>query len=230
MRWLVAPVALLMLAGCGGGSAPDDDTPTTTPAPQTYTPKQLEAALPEAGDIPGGTRIGVRCPQDAEACTTYPQGTVAVTAHVDPASPVGAEQVQDPATPIDFVAVQARRQADAAAASDAIKDARSFNEPYEGEFDLPERKTDDGGIIRPARGKGSIDDVTIDGWTGVVARRTETSSRSKTDQGLLIATISLSSGRTSVTAFVSLSAAQREPDAAVDLADGLVRDYIERLG
>lgn len=61
------------------------------------------------------------------------------------------------------------------------------------------------------------------------AARTEKSSDSSGDEGLLVATVTLVSGTTTAGAFVSLSASGCAPDAAVDLADRLVRDYLDRL-
>lgn len=225
----VLVAALALLAGCGGGSGSDATKPTTKPAPKVYTLKQLESALPKLEDIPGASKITRRCPQDKTDCEAYRKDTVATTATIEPASLVGAEQVRVRATPMDFVALHGIRQDDTAAATKAVASARKLQEPYVGTFDLPKRRVGEG-VVPATHGKGSVDKLSIDAWTGIVAARTEFASDAKSDQGLLIATVHVASGRTSVTVFVSLSAAGREPGAATELADNLVRSYLQRLG
>jgi hypothetical protein len=228
-RLAVLVAALALVAGCGGSSSSDAEAPATKPAPQAYTLKQLESAMPAVEDIPGATEISLRCPQDKKGCEPYGKDTAVITGSVEAASPVGAEQVQNQATPKDFVAVHGGLHANAAAAIKAVEATRKANVPYVGAYDLPERKSG-GGTVAAVRGKGALDKMSIDAWSGMAADRTEVASHAKSDQGLLIGMIHLANGRTSVTVFVSLSAAGRESGAAVDLADSLMRSYLQQLG
>ena len=225
-------VVLSLVAACGGGSdtrgsgEPTSATPKTSaaPAPPTAsTLADLAAALPTASHLPTGITLARTCPADGEGCDQYPDNVVVVEGNAEPASPEGAENVKDQATPKDFLAVQGVFYADAAAAQESIGEAREGVEQYVGTYDVTR---DDG---RKSRGTGAIDELEIDGWTGIASERTEVSSDSEKDQGLLVSTIKLVNGQASVVAFVSLSAAGRAPTAAKDLADVLVHDYLVRL-
>lgn len=231
-RWIVMMTltALALVAGCGGGGdggSDDSAAPTraTTPAPLPagYSPDDLSAALPTAADLPAGLTLSRTCPEAGKGCEMYPDGLVVAEIDAEPASPVGAEQVRDQATPLDFVSVQGQTYADAQAAAGAIGETRENLARFVGAYDV---KQDAG---RTSRGEGALRELRIGAWSGLAHQRTEVSSDADTDQGLLVAMSSLSSGTNRVAAFVSLSAAERDPDAAADLADSLVREYIERL-
>lgn len=224
--WMTLTV-LVLTAGCGGGSDPAEPAgataTATTASPASYSAAELVAALPTAKDLPGGLTLSRTCPADDEGCTMYPKGLVVAEIEAEPASPVGAEQIQDQVTPKDFVAVQAQRYPDATAAATVDRTIDDDLHKFEGAYEVTR---DDG---RTSRGKGSMDELEIGAWTGLVHRRTEVSSDADTDKGLLIATSTLTSGLYRLTVFVSLSAAGREPVAAADLGDSLLREYIERL-
>lgn len=225
---LAGVVSVLLLAGCGGGPAPSSGSATPAPtvtsaAPTSYTTAQLRSALPAVQDIPGAAALLLSCPGDGQECDPYPEGTAVVQASIEPASPKGAARVQDQQTPLDFVAVHGTPHASSADVTKALRQTRDGQRKYQDDYAV---KLDDG---RTMRGTGSTATLTIGVWNGVKTQRTEKYRPSKDDKGLLVATAWVAHGRTSANAFVSLSAAGRDPSAAADLAEQLVRNYVKKL-
>lgn len=227
----VAIAASVLVASCGGGdtgpsgptsSSPTTSSPATVTAPAAYDLATLKAAMPTQADLPAGTTLSRVCPGGGEGCDMYPETLAVAEIRAEPASPEGAARVKDQATPLDFVSVQGAVYDDAASATAATESGRAAGAEYEGSYEI----TANG---RTSRGVGSTVDAAIGQWKGASSRRTEKSSDSADDEGLLVASLTLANGTNRAGAFVSLSAAGRDPDAAVDLADRLVREYLDRL-
>ena len=237
MRRHVAPAAILLilLAACGGTnsdpSSAGDPGPSTSPAaPAVYTAAQLNAALPGEADLSAGLELNFRCPEKVKdtkkpnpLCPPASE-TDAFSAggDVDAASAEGAEQVVNPTNPRDFFAINVQSFSSDAEAEKSFDDGRAAQVAYDGSYDLkPEG----------AVGVGAFDEVAVGQWTGYSMARTATRAGSPaSDQGLLVTSIGVRSGTSLVYAFVSLSAAERDEGAATELADSLLRDYLERLG
>ena len=228
----VLVVASVLLTGCGGGSSEPEKAATSAP-PKVYTGEQLQAAMPKLADFPKGATKGFECPHDKDSCGPS-DGSVSysILVGIEPVNTVAQEQAlaANPATPVDGAAVNVQLHNTDAEADAAHARFRKSNAAYEGDYDIPAEKTDRG-TIPGSKGTGSIRPLTIGAWKGFVVERTVVSPKGSSSEPIqLIAQTYLVKGRASAGSFASLSAGGRDAAAAKELADSLIREYLERLG
>lgn len=239
LRASAAALALVLLAGCGGGSTSEADEPvkaeTTTPAPpKDYTLKQLKAALPGKGDVADALKVTHVCPgEDKDFCGTPKEGKAA---SVDiQLTPVGAEtntQIEgavNEAVTEDSVYVFAWRHDSAAEAEKSVVETQAEVEDYNGAYDVKEAK--DGRFITPGeKGAGTVATLSIDGWDGVIGSRTGSFSFGDDGMQRQYTQLQVASGRTSI----SVSVGRQDKDQPAEYADTLARklltDYLTKLG
>jgi hypothetical protein len=222
----VLPVVLALgvLAGCGS-SAGSDPAPVKTTTPTAYTVAQMTAALPKVQDVPNGTSVALRCPQDKDRCGSAPDEIDAlVLIGVESGSPVAAEKAANLA--IDLVAVEVDVDETAAAAAKSLARNRKGDDAYDGAYDIADQKYASG-TVPGEKGRGAVRDFAIDAFEGYRLDRT---IDGLLPEGVQATEIRLRQGTATVNVQAKLSSGGRSDEAAGELAESVMRDYLQRLG
>ena len=232
-RWrsmAVVVAGLLLVAGCGGGSDEPRATATTTASPEppvVRTIDDLAAALPERGQVPGAAKQLDACGADDEC----PDAAVSVTYGLEPSlSDAEVKRQYDVYILPEVATVAATAWKDADAAAAGLAKARDGE--LVGTYSTKGKETSDTGYTFGAKGKATIEDVTVAGWSGYLNRREEvlTSPEGGSDTPpLAVTVVHVSDGSSTVKVTVQVLAGGATAASSESAARQLAEDYIARL-
>lgn len=231
-------IASVLLAACGGGS---DEPSGTAPTPKAaasssptsdrvYAVEELAAALPRSSQVPTGDRKIASCPGGDSCQADTASVTIELTRPVDPKE---QEALAAKEFSKDFVQVTATASTDDAATTATLVKIRDVAARYDGSFDLPAEKTSDTTYTPAEKGEGTLDDLTLEGWTGFVSARDVTFADPQgegTTYPYQSTQVHLVKGTTLVSCYVTVMTEPRGAGAATDMARRLATEYIQRLG
>lgn len=224
-RLISVALALVVLAGCGGGSEGDPaERSIATPAPRAYTFEELKAALPSADEVDGGLEVEFTCPEDKDRCLDGPS-SASVFIDLEAATPELTEKQANLGVNSVHVDVQTDPDEDAAKTQQAKR--RTSFERYDGAYDIPREDIDSGGYIPAEKGNGAFEDASSGVFTGYRLSRTATS---EVQGKYFYSQIDVRSGSASVTVAAILGADGRTLADAEMLASKVLADYLKRLG
>lgn len=224
--------ALLLLAGGCGSSASvagrsQPQRPPSTPTLAVHGPDQLEAAMPSAGDLPGGYEILVDCqaPEDPGCEMGAAPGVYNVlTASGRPGTDNWGLADSIYVVAVSFTASEA--------ATDFVADFRQSTErDFTGTIAVKARTDGETGIVPGERGTGSLNSFSAGDWHGNLATKTSrlTDATGKTSPLGVYATITASSGRAMLTISTVHWTGERDVATAAEEVRALFGDYLARL-
>ena len=238
-RTVAALVLVSVLSACSGGGSDDPAATPTSAAPSTgstpeqpqrvYAVEELAAALPRTSQVPTGGEKIASCPGD-DSCEG---GTASVTIELE-RSGSAAERAQLEKVEFvnDIAQVQVTAGTDEAAATERLATARDSAGRYVGSFDIAAEKTSDTTFSAGERGVGTLDDLTIGGWTGFEAARRSRYSNPDGEGGqreYRSAQVHLRQGSSVLAVYVTVMSPPRDAEAATRLARQLATEYVQRL-
>ncbi len=233
-RVVIVGAMVALLAGCGGGSEPQDPKQAEpAPAPRAFTLEELTAALPGEDDVAGASRVAYRCPQDKDRCGDPDEGERAsVDITLAPAGDSAAEIEQAANESIfgNSVTVSVRRLESASAAEKVFAEGRARDEKFDGSYDIEQEGDIKTGAVPAEKGKGALEELEIDAWKGYVLDRRGTMAVDDQSEPRLISTADVLQGTAIISVFVNVHSEGRSADYAAELARKSLDDYLERLG
>lgn len=230
----IAPViaALAVLAACGGSAEPAKEK--APPPPKVYTAAQLEAAMPADKDIPNATKVGQRCPGDKDCQDTKDIAAWSVDWQPKPAlKGADAERAAHDAWFNDVGYLYVSQAKSESAVDKAYAESLKLQTDRQGPYETKAKKLEEEGHWTPGqKGTGTVDDVTISGWSGFVAEQSMvlTDLEGGTSEDRQEAQVRVRHGVVMVAATVSIGAKGRTAGDALTLARSVVEDYLNRLG
>lgn len=242
-RLVLTAAGLALLAGCGGGSGGGEDeaapapaatsssaAATTPPPARIFTTDELAAALPRSSQVPSATKKLVACP-GGDACV---DDTASVSFELSrPVSAAEQEKLAADEFVSDFVDISASALPDEAATTARLAKVRGVAERYDGAFDIPAKETSDTTYTPAEKGRGTLDDITIEGWEGFIGSRDQVYT-SPDGEGskhrYQASSLYLVRGTNAVAVSLTIMSEPQSEGAAADLARRLATEYIGRLG
>ncbi len=224
----VAVLSLVLLTGCGGSAEPDK----LAPPPKVYTAAQLEAALPQPGDVPSGKKVGITCP-GAEFCAKPPEDGRLWSRQIELELPFTGKELEEAASSgiADLVDVTVIQNASPVAASTALTAERKKKSAYDGPFDEKAVKTENG-FNFGLKGEGTLADATVSGWSGYFVQRDIklTNLDGGDEGGLRDNELSVVRGAVTVQVRVLSDQGKRTSAECEKIARAVAEGYIKRLG
>ena len=220
--------SLVLVTGCGGSAEPEAKS---APKPKSYTPAQLEAAMPKAADIFSVKDETARCPGD-DTCVE-PEDGVELGRTFSLKLPFsGAEAEKAAADGIaDYLAFTVTQSATATAATTELAKDRKEKSRYDGTFDETAVKTGKG-FTFGLRGTGVMGDASVAKWPGFELQRDMTLTNLNGGDEGNIRDYQFRVRRGAVSLFVQVGSEQgdRTLDECEKIARSVAKDYIARLG
>lgn len=238
-RVLGAVLLLAALTGCGGEDDARTPGPSAASTPAVYTAEELTAALPSADHVGNVESTRTRCPDDEDdpSCELFDGAEyLASVHHVLTPKSLGSDEEDEAAASVswldDLAIVQATLHPSVGEREAVAEKWQAEREQFDGDFDTSPESFDGGGFLPGERGSGTVEDIEVEGWTGVVATRSHVlvAPDGRTSERRLETQIAVSQGGAErVHVLVDLRELGRDAGDAEDLARRILTDYIARL-
>ena len=224
--------ALTVLVACGGSAEPEKKK--APPPPKVYTSAQLEAAMPADKDIPDAKKVGQRCPGGKDCQDPKDVDAWSVDWQPKPAlKGVDAERAAHDAWFDDLGYLYVSQAKSESAVDKTFADSLKLQTDRKGSFETKAEKLKEEDHRTPGqKGTGTVDDVTISGWSGFAAEQSMvfTDLEGGTSDDRQEGPVRVRHGTVTVMATVAIGVKGRTVGDALKLARSVVEDYLTRLG